>query len=182
MSSSLDSFRRLDVDQYDPDRVLPHELYTPDPRPPHQVLDDTHAKAANVRASLQRGDLGTALHEVLDQPPYGDGVQQAKTIALQSVLSILNSTRSTDIPQLIQALDPNEKVVRACALLRWHVLVDQLIRVSLTTQATLMKYLYKAMENLGETSGNVVLGWHEKLVQVAGTGCIVRVMTDRRRL
>lgn len=26
-----------------------------------------------------------------------------------------------------------------------------------------MKYLYKAMENLGETSGNVVLGWHEKV-------------------
>lgn len=26
-----------------------------------------------------------------------------------------------------------------------------------------MKYLYKAMENLGETSGNVVLGWHERV-------------------
>ena len=26
-----------------------------------------------------------------------------------------------------------------------------------------MKYLYKAMEDLGETSGNVVLGWHEKV-------------------
>jgi hypothetical protein len=26
-----------------------------------------------------------------------------------------------------------------------------------------MKYLYKAMENLGDTSGNVVLGWHEKV-------------------
>lgn len=31
------------------------------------------------------------------------------------------------------------------------------------TQVTLMKYLYKAMENLGDTSGNVVLGWHEKV-------------------
>lgn len=26
-----------------------------------------------------------------------------------------------------------------------------------------MKYLYKSMENLGETNGNVVLGWHEKV-------------------
>ncbi|SCZ94384.1 BZ3500_MvSof-1268-A1-R1_Chr12-2g03863 [Microbotryum saponariae] len=161
MSSSLDNFRRLDVDQYDPDRVLEHELYTPDPRPVQQVLSDTQTKASNTRAHLQRGDVVTALHEVLDQAPYGEGVQQAKmhvhvlvldgcynallpalarshAIALQSVLSILNSTRSTDIPQLIQALDPNEKV-------------------------TLMKYLYKAMENLGETSGNVVLGWHEKV-------------------
>lgn len=97
-----------------------------------------------------------------------------------------------------------------------------------------MKYLYKAMENLGDTSGNVVLGWHEKvsrgvwvgfglrlgpvkeedprdprvdglicvltripllcprpsrthaptpqLTEVAGIGCIVRVMSDRRRV
>ncbi|SGY12873.1 BQ5605_C011g06637 [Microbotryum silenes-dioicae] len=157
MSSSLNNFRRLDVDQYDPDRVLEHELYTPDLRPVQQVLSDTQSKASNTRAYLQRADVVTALHEVLDQAPYGEGVEQAKAIALQSVLSILNSTRSTDIPQLIQALDPNEKV-------------------------TLMKYLYKAMENLGETSGNVILGWHEKLVEVAGTGCIVRVMTDRRRV
>lgn len=26
-----------------------------------------------------------------------------------------------------------------------------------------MKYLYKSMENLSETNGNVVLGWHEKV-------------------
>jgi len=71
-----------------------------------------------------------------------------------------------------------------------------------------MKYLYKAMENLGDSSGNAVLGWHEKvslvrpltslslvsmetdvmiagysqLTEVAGIGCIVRVMTDRRRV
>ena len=47
-----------------------------------------------------------------------------------------------------------------------------------------MKYLYKgmAMPGTGEVSGSVLLGWHEKLTQVAGTGCIMRVMTDRRSL
>lgn len=38
--------------------------------------------------------------------------------------------------------------------------------------------------NLGEGSGgqqmSVLLSWHEKLVEVTGTGAIVRVMTDRR--
>ena len=64
-----------------------------------------------------------------------------------------------------------------------------------------MKYLYKgmAMPGTGEVSGSVLLGWHEKVIhcirfavfqyanhmllqvtEVAGTGCIVRVMTDRR--
>jgi actin related protein 2/3 complex subunit 5 len=30
-----------------------------------------------------------------------------------------------------------------------------------------MKYLYKAMENLGESNGNVILGWHEKVSTIA---------------
>lgn len=38
--------------------------------------------------------------------------------------------------------------------------------------------------NLGEGGGgqqmSVLLSWHEKLVEIAGTGSIVRVMTDRR--
>ena len=74
-------------------------------------------------------------------------------------------------------------------------------------QDTLMKYLYKgmAMPGWGDVSGSVLLVWHEKvcdlfgplvtlhldklayecgtpiqLTEIAGTGCIVRVMTDRR--
>lgn len=38
--------------------------------------------------------------------------------------------------------------------------------------------------NLGEGGGgqqmSVLLSWHEKLVDIAGVGSIVRVMTDRR--
>jgi actin related protein 2/3 complex subunit 5 len=38
--------------------------------------------------------------------------------------------------------------------------------------------------NLGEGGGgqqmSVLLSWHERLVDIAGTGSIVRVMTDRR--
>lgn len=63
-----------------------------------------------------------------------------------------------------------------------------------------MKYLYKgmALPGWGDVSGSVLLGWHEKvcrfilssdplsvtprpqLTEAAGTGCIVRAMTDRR--
>jgi len=35
----------------------------------------------------------------------------------------------------------------------------------------------------GEGGGqamSVLLSWHEKVVEIAGAGCIVRVMTDRR--
>ncbi|GAA5825257.1 hypothetical protein JCM11251_006908 [Rhodosporidiobolus azoricus] len=162
------NFRRIDIDQYDEDRVLASSLYHPDPRPPQQAYSDAQAKDKTVRGLIQRGDVAGALKEVTREGewPYGeDDVQeiaQAKVVALNTVLSILNSTRSTDIPALVQSLDPHEQV-------------------------TLMKYLYKAMESLGndpntQASGNVVLGWHEKLVEVAGIGCIVKVLSDRRRV
>lgn len=192
------SYRRLDVDQYDEDRVLPSDLYIPDPRPATQVLSDTQGKAQSVRQLLQRGDVRAALGEVLDQPPYGEGVDNAKVgvtqslwssyccfgvvaelsliaesqaradllrfpahssqaIALQSILSILNSSKSTDIPALISDLTSQEQVSSAFAR---SALMELTFSLS---QVTLMKYLYKAMENLGETSGNVVLGWHEKV-------------------
>ncbi|GAA6053263.1 hypothetical protein JCM3770_002684 [Rhodotorula araucariae] len=157
------NFRKINVDQYDDDALVPESLYAPDPRGPAQALADARDKDRTVRSLLQRGDVAQALKEVTrdGEWPYGDDsvpeTAQAKAAALESVLAILNSTRSTDIPALVQALDPAEQV-------------------------TLMKYLYKAMENLGDTSGNVVLGWHEKLTEVAGIGCIVRVMSDRRRV
>ncbi|GAA6017212.1 hypothetical protein JCM10207_002572 [Rhodosporidiobolus poonsookiae] len=161
-------FRRIDIDQYDEDRVLPSSLYHPDPRPASQILSDTQAKEKQVRSLVQRGDAAGALKEVTREGewPYGENdvpeIRQAKAVALSAVLAILNSTRSTDIPTLVQGLAPNEQV-------------------------TLMKYLYKAMESLGsdpntQASGNVVLGWHEKLVEVAGIGCIVKVLSDRRRV
>lgn len=38
---------------------------------------------------------------------------------------------------------------------------------------------------VGESLGgnmSVLLSWHEKVVEVAGLGCVVRVMTDFRRV
>jgi len=70
---------------------------------------------------------------------------------------VVNSTKATEIPGIIKGLSED-------------------------AQDTLMKYLYKgmAMPGWGDVSGSVLLGWHEKLTEIAGVGCIVRVMTDRR--
>lgn len=210
------SFRRLDVDQYDEDRVLPSDLYIPDSRAPATVLADTQGKATAVRGLLQRGDVRGALGEVLVDAPYGEGVDDAKVsgrrlggylqlradllllpwcslapcarcsrpkgdadpvsaryslqaIALQSILSILNSTKSTDIPAIVSDLNSLEQVRPLPPSLRRR---DRMLTRVMRKQVTLMKYLYKAMENLGETSGNVVLGWHEK-VRLASASSLI---------
>ncbi|KAI9509899.1 arp2/3 complex subunit [Russula earlei] len=150
-------FRKIDVDAYDEDVLLETELYDPDPRDPQQVIEETKARAAAVRSSLSKGDILGALVTILDNPPYGSNAEEAKNLTLQTVVTVLNSTKATDIPNVVRSLPPE-------------------------AQDTLMKYLYKGMgmPGWGDVSGSVLLGWHEKLTEVAGTGCIVRAMTDRR--
>jgi len=151
------AFRKIDIDAYDEDAFLESELFEPDPRSPAQVLSEAKQKQATVRSSLARGDTVGALTIALEGAPYGPGVDEAKNLTLQSVVSILNSTKSTEIPNVVRSLSQD-------------------------AQDTLMKYLYKGMglPGWGDVSGSVLLGWHEKLTEAAGTGCIVRAMTDRR--
>jgi len=109
--------------------------------------------------SQHRGDISGAITIALENAPYGPNVEEAKNLTLQILVGILNSTKATEVPTVVKSLSQD-------------------------AQDTLMKYLYKGMglPGWGDVSGSVLLGWHEKLTEVAGTGCIVRVMTDRRHV
>ncbi|KAG6889915.1 hypothetical protein C0992_003619 [Termitomyces sp. T32_za158] len=133
------AFRKIDVDQYDEDVLHESEVYDTDPREPSQILEEAKQRQATVRTSLARNDIVGALSTILENAPYGPNVDQAKDITLQTLLTILNTTKSTDIPAVIKSLSQD-------------------------AQDTLMKYLYKgmAMPGWGDISGSVLLGWHEK--------------------
>lgn len=47
---------------------------------------------------------------------------------------------------------------------------------------TLMKYVYKGFESPSEGSSGLLLLWHEKIYNISGVGCIVRVLSDTRRI
>ncbi|KAF8331995.1 ARP2/3 complex 16 kDa subunit (p16-Arc)-domain-containing protein [Cantharellus anzutake] len=151
------AFRKIDIDALEEDILVESELYEPDPRGAAIILNDTKQKSAQVRSFLSKSDIPSALNVILSQAPFGTGVDEAKSLALNSVLLILNSTKATDISGILRALNQDQ-------------------------QDTLMKYIYKGMgaKGLADVNGNVLLNWHEKLTEVAGIGCIVRVMTDRR--
>ncbi|KAJ3728682.1 arp2/3 complex 16 kDa subunit [Lentinula raphanica] len=151
------AFRKIDIDVYDEDALQETELFDADPRDPAQVLEESRARQVSVRSLLAKNDTVGALTTILENAPYGPNVEDAKTISLQTLLTILNSTKSTEIPNVIKSL-------------------------SIDSQDTLMKYLYKgmAMSGWADSNASVLLSWHEKLTEIAGTGCIVRTMTDRR--
>ncbi|WFD23301.1 arp2/3 complex subunit [Malassezia equina] len=163
----MSDFRHLNVDQYDEEALHPLELAPPDPRSAQELLQLAQAKQAGVRTRLASHDIAGALTEALNDPPTGDHAMEARRATLSLVLDILNSTRTADIAPALKALRMEER-------------------------DTLMKYLYRGLEagRTGHSGVNcaVLLSWHEKvrgrkltqLTQLAGTGCIVRVMTDRR--
>lgn len=155
----MSDFRHLDVDQYNEEALHPLELAPPDTRSAQELLQLAQAKQASVRTRLASHDIAGALTEALHDPPTGEHALEARNATLSLVLDILNSTRTADIAPALKSLRIDER-------------------------DTLMKYLYRGLE-VGRTSGSsvncaVLLSWHEKLTQLAGTGCIVRVMTDRR--
>ncbi|THV05287.1 arp2/3 complex 16 kDa subunit [Dendrothele bispora CBS 962.96] len=151
------NFRKIDIDAFDEEILQESELYEQDPRDPAQALDEMKQIQGAVRSCLAKNDTVGALSAVLEHAPYGPTMEDAKIVSLQALMTILNSTKATEIPAAVKSLSQD-------------------------SQDTLMKYLYKGMAMTGsaDTNASVLLTWHEKLTEVAGTGCIVRTMTDRR--
>ncbi|OZJ02202.1 hypothetical protein BZG36_04749 [Bifiguratus adelaidae] len=151
------SFRRIDIDAYDEDRVTEDELYADIEAGsnPQEIEAAVQSRGTEVRNLLQRGNERQALSLSLQDPPYGRNLDTAKSNNTQTVMDVLQRFRAADIGDVVKALSKDE-------------------------QDVLMKYIYAGLAKPELFNPAVLLGWHEKLVEVAGPGSIVRVMTDRR--
>nr|SVE87110.1 EOG090X0HLA [Daphnia similis] len=98
-----------------------------------------------------------ALKTVLRNAPISSRNQMVKDAALNVVMQVLLSMKSSQIEEAVNALD------------RDHLDI-------------LMKYIYRGFETPSEGSSGQLLAWHEKVHAVAGVGCIVRVLTDKKRV
>lgn len=97
-----------------------------------------------------------ALKCVLQNAPLGCKNRQLREDARKLVLKVLLAIKTTEIEAAVAELDT--------------ILID-----------TLMKYIYKGFETPAKRSSKHLLEWHEKVFAVGGHGCIVRVLTDRKR-
>lgn len=106
---------------------------------------------------LAQGRHAEALTKVLRMAPLGSKDTVVRDSALSRVLQVLLSVRTSDIEGIVNILDPS--------------LMD-----------TLMKYIYRGFEYPIEGSSGILLAWHEKVFAIGGVGCIMRVLTDRKRV
>ena len=64
----MDTFRKIDIDQYDEDVLQESELYVADSRDPYEVLDIAKQRQTAVRSSLARYVYRTMSIEIAETP------------------------------------------------------------------------------------------------------------------
>lgn len=152
-NTTSSSFRGIDVDQYGEDIYVEDgvagggengEVSSPGP-------DD-----AEIVRLLNSGKNVDALLLAVSKAPLNSKDQTVKDKALQTVLRILSSFKTTDMDGALQAMTNMEHI------------------------DTLMKYIYRGFDFPVHSS--MLLNWHEKVYAVGGVGSVMRVLTDRRRL
>lgn len=183
------NWRTINIDLLDPDSPANFPVSSLLPASvPSVSASEVQSLAGQIKQLLRGGDTEGALRGALENVPYG-GDSGAKEVHLATVVEILQSIKQSDMSPLLNRIYGSEGGIE---------LLD-----------VLMKYLYKGMSRNSQSSSasnrslspqptgfsqiqsrgggegggqamSVLLSWHEKLVEIAGPGSIVRVMTDRR--
>ncbi|XP_051787952.1 actin related protein 2/3 complex, subunit 5-like, b [Erpetoichthys calabaricus] len=139
-------FRKVDIDEYDENKFVDEQ---------EEAAEQQGPDEAEVDNLIRQGDMLSAFHVALRNPPINTKNQAIKERAQAIVLKVLTSFKSSEIEQAVKSLDKNG--------------VD-----------LLMKYIYKGFEKPTENSSSILLQWHEKAFAVGGLGSIVRVLTARK--
>lgn len=112
---------------------------------------------ADIQRILNEGRNFDALLHALNTAPLSTKNQLVKERVVQTVLKVLLTFKSNEIDVAVKSLDQPQLDL-------------------------LMKYIYRGFEYPSDGSSAQLLTWHEKVFSVGGLGCIIRVLTDRKRV
>ncbi|KAE8328769.1 actin-related protein 2/3 complex subunit 5 [Aspergillus sergii] len=187
------NYRTINIDVLDPESSVnfPMETLLPPTLPAPTTSSEAANVAAQVRQLLRSGDPEGALRAVLDTAPLG-GDDRAKEVHLATVIEVLQGIRQGEMTRVLEGVCNGQGGSERADCLMKYLYKGmaapgpssgaQSPRKTVSPQSTGFSQIQA--RNLGEGGGgqqmSVLLSWHEKLVEVAGTGSIVRVMTDRR--
>ncbi|KKK12292.1 hypothetical protein P175DRAFT_0508640 [Aspergillus ochraceoroseus IBT 24754] len=193
---SAPNYRTINIDALDPESAVnfPMETLLPASLPAPANSSTAANVAAQVRQLLRSGDAEGALRHVLETAPLG-GDDRAKEVHLATVVDVLQGIRQAEMAKVLEGVCTGgaQGGERADCLMKYlykgMMMASpasgsgaQSPRKSVSPQST--GFTQIQARNLGEGGGgqqmSVLLNWHEKLVELTGTGSIVRVMTDRR--
>lgn len=94
----------------------------------------------------------------------------------------LNVNQHIHTDQLICLQDSARNLTQKVLLsIKSNQMDDCLAQLDRDLVDVLMKYIYRGFEIPTEGSSSHLLIWHEKVFNISGVGCIVRVFSDSKR-
>ncbi|KAF2850106.1 Arp2/3 complex 16 kDa subunit ARPC5 [Plenodomus tracheiphilus IPT5] len=180
------NWRTINIDALDPDSPANFDLSSLAPAVTPISTADVQNTAQQIRQLLRGGDNEGALQSALENPPYG-GDEKGKEAYLAIVTEILQSIRQSDMSPILGRIYGAPGGTEALDVLMKYIYkgMAHATEVSSTRNITPQPTGFSQVHTRGGGEGggqamSVLLSWHEKLVEIAGPGSIVRVMTDRR--
>ncbi|KAH6851218.1 actin-related protein 2/3 complex subunit 5 [Chaetomium sp. MPI-CAGE-AT-0009] len=195
-----DAWRTINIDALEEDSSVNFDTATlhPGTASGEGALSEADVRqlTGQVRQLLRGGDAEGALRGCLETPAYGaaEGVREA---ALQTVIEVLQSIKASDMTPMLQRVYASPGGSECLDVLMKYLYKGMAATSSassgsgtrtptrVTPQQTGFSQIGPRPGAPTESTGaamSVLLSWHEKVVEVAGLGCIGRVMSDWRRV
>ncbi|CAL3963294.1 hypothetical protein PZA11_000961 [Diplocarpon coronariae] len=196
-ASLTDNWRTINIDALDPESSS--NFLTPTLHPSFAPVSEAEIRTTGqqVRQLLRGGDAEGALRGVLESAPYG-GDAAGKEVHLQTVTEVLQSIKASEMTPMLRRVFESEGGGEVLDVLMKYLYKGMAASSASSAKmpnrnSTLMPQATGAgFSQMGgrpgaqsESSGaamSVLLSWHEKVVEVAGLGCVTRSMTDWRKV
>jgi len=190
-----DNWRTINIDALDPESSSNFDTTTLHPAFAPVSESEVRNLGQQVRQLLRGGDAEGALRGALESAPYG-GDAVVKDLHLQTVTEVLQSIKASDMTPMLQRVYGSDGGSDALDVLMKY-LYKGMAAPSTARTPTRGSTLTPQSTGAGfsqmggrpgagnESSGSamsVLLSWHEKVVDVAGLGCVGRCMTDWRKV
>lgn len=184
------NWRTINIDALDPESSSNFDLATLTPSVQPVSAADVQGLTGQIRQALRGGDSEGALRGALENAPYGAD-ERGKESYAGAVVEILQSIRQAEMTPLLNKIYSGPGGSEQLDVLMKYIYKGMAqssggaSSASSTRQQTPQSTGFSQVHTRGGGEGggqamSVLLSWHEKLVEIAGPGSIVRVMTDRR--
>ncbi|ORY56926.1 Arp2/3 complex subunit [Pseudomassariella vexata] len=193
-SASLgDAWRTINIDALDPESSQNFDTTTLHPPLPEISEAEVRQLNGQVRQLLRGGDAEGALRGCLETPVY-NGSEGTKEVHLQTVVEVLQSIKASDMTPMLQRIYGSEGGGELLDVLMKYLYKGMSASAltggprtpgRMTPQQTGFTQVGSRPGVSNESTSaamSVLLSWHEKVVDVAGQGSIVRCMTDWRKV
>ncbi|KAF4973392.1 hypothetical protein FSARC_286 [Fusarium sarcochroum] len=189
-----DAWRTIDIDALNEDSSVNFDTTTL--HPPQPEIDEAEVRqlSGQIRQLLRGGDSEGALRGSLETPVY-NGTDAAKDAHLHTIIEVLQSIKASDMSPLLKSIYGSDGGSECLDVLMKYIYKGMATVHPGTASRSPSKVTPQSTGGFSQIGGrpgganesataamSVLLSWHEKLVDVAGLGCIGRTMTDWRKV